>query len=200
MNPIPLHISCGSPLTTRELLTAMASCGSTDKVLNILDEMHGNSDCRETYRGVIATLLAKPPSPPRYPVLFQFVEEEEGQYIDLSFLNTAYEEPPKDLKPYYCGEGEAPPAGHYDLTRDVYQQTFSMSFCKWDEVIDASLWIDSERVRELVPTLEKAAAFLLWELTFFSFSEEETQKKWAEILGAKNEFLAEKGLDSGPQI
>lgn len=112
------------------------------------------------------------------------------EYIDLHFWNPNFVEPPAGLEPWY-DSSKPPPTGHYNASDDKYHQTFSMSFCKWDQVIDASVWIDDEKVRKLVPTLEYAAAQILWELTFYSFEEGKTQELWENILGEVETFRLE---------
>lgn len=183
----------GCPFTVRRLLLE----ADLEKVLSILDGLHGNSDNKEGYRKVYRTLLAKPPTPPGYPIVFEkgFFSEssEDGPYVDIHFWNPHYEAPPKDLEPHYGG-GPLP-AGHYDAEQDKYQQTFSMSFCSWSQIIDASLWAKDESVFQIVPFLEEAAAQILWEITFYSFSEEKGQQFFEKLREEILEYRKEKNVD-----
>lgn len=199
---IPARLVQGSPATLRQLILM----SYRREIFAALFKMHNDEDVSEGYAEVLSELEVKPPTPPHYPILLTRYEAtkeeieaglEHEPYIDVSLLNPNFREPPAGLEPYHSND-ESVPAGHYNANADCYQKVFSMGFAPWDSVIDAPVWLADERVYELAPTVEHIVAQILWELTFYSYSEQAGQALWGEIQGMVEDYFEQKKLDKGP--
>jgi hypothetical protein len=83
-------------------------------------------------------------------------------YIDVCFLNNRYVAPPKYAKPW---GGKNPPKGHYNCNLSKYNKVFAMGFTAWSKLIDTPI------VNEAELSSEELAAEILWELTFYGWTE-----------------------------
>lgn len=120
------------------------------------------------YSKVVKELLSKPSAPP-YNLQWLVRESKDWYdghtYIDVCFLNPNYEAPAEGLKPW-GGDGKTPiPEGCYDCNADKHNETFAAGFAAWSEVIDTPI------INQVDCSLEKALAELLWELTFYGWTE-----------------------------
>ena len=130
------------------------------------------------YSKVVEELLSKPSVPP-YEMSWIVKEEKDWydghKYIDVCFLNPNYIAPTEGLKPW-GGDDKTPiPDGHYDCNDNKHNQYFAAGFTKWSVVIDTPI------VNGVNLPLEKMLAELLWELTFYGWTEKKQEENVAEI-------------------
>jgi hypothetical protein len=85
--------------------------------------------------------------------------------------------------------GENAPEGHYNCNDDKYSEVFSYSFTPWSLIIDTP--IDNQSGL----SDNHALAEILWELTFFGWTEESRQKKADELGNELQDRMRE--IDSG---
>lgn len=128
-----------------------------------------------SYTKVIDELLGKPKVKP-YSMPW-LVEErvdyfDKKKYVDVCFLNPKYVAPAKGLKPW---GGKNPPKGHYNCNDNKYNRTFATGFVPWSKLIDTPIINDTKY------PLERVVAEILWELTFYGWTEEQTNKRMKEI-------------------
>ena len=142
------------------------------------------------YTKVIAELLSKPSTVP-YKMSWIVREQEDWYdkhiYIDVGLINHDYMPPAEGLKPW-GGDGKIqPPEGYYDCNDEKYNKYYAAGFASWSEMIDTPI------VNELNLPLEKVVAEMLWEITFYGW----TEKKQGEFI-AEIEKRLEEALEDEP--
>jgi hypothetical protein len=140
---------------------------------------------RKAYSGVVAELLSKPATKP-YDMPWVVREQTDWydghKYIEVGFVNPKYVAPAEGLKPWGGDGGKTPvPEGCYDCNDDKHNQYFAAGFAKWSEVIDTPI------VNEVGCSLDKMVAEMLWEITFYGW----TEKKQAEFVTEIEERLVQ---------
>jgi hypothetical protein len=184
--------------TLRDLLD---QCDEFDVVEALIQKDPKTTGTGEGYRDVMAELLALPPAAPRYPILLQVYQKStpDAAYVDVGFWNPAYEPPPEGLVPEYGLRGGAPSAGHYDGEADKHQQHFGMGLSPWSEIIDATVYAsDLEAVTRLCPTLAHVLAEILWEITFYGYSDEAITEVADGLKATMDEYFLTKDPDLDP--
>jgi len=150
------------------------------------------------YSKVVAELLAlKPHKPYKYPWYIKYQEDwyekyckehgktydGDGRYINVCLYNPDYVKPDPSLKPYGRIKKEKFPAGHYDCNADKHNEFFAAGFTSWNNVID------SEIICFIKIPLEKAIAELLWELTFYGWSNKDVKRNMNNLKDRLEEAL-----------
>lgn len=186
-------------MTLRELLQSVDR-STVYKVINNKD-----NDCRRkserrvplsttvrSYSHVIDELLSKPKTK-TYKMSWladEFVDSYDNmKYVDICFLNGQYVSPKIGLKPYGCKRGKNPPKGYYNCNLDKYSKTFAVGFAPWSKVIDTPV------VNLTNYPNERIAAEILWEITFYGWTENIVTKQISEIRGQIQESI--KAIDKG---
>jgi len=130
------------------------------------------------YTHVVEELLSKPKTK-AYKMSWLVKESidpfDKQVYPDVCFLNHSYVAPKKGLKPWGGTRGKKIPKGYYNCNAEKHNKTFACGFTPWSEVIDTPIII------EVKFSLEKALAELLWELTFYGWTEKRVSQKVKEI-------------------
>lgn len=153
-------------------------------------------ETRNSYSKVVEELLSKPSVPPADKIQWLVHEEKDWYdghiYINVCFLNLNYEAPAEGLKPW-GGDGETPvPEGCFDCNADKHNEKFAVGFSSWSETIDTPVII------KVACSLEKAVAELLWELTFYGWSEAKQAEFKVELERRLDE--AKQDIDEGKYI
>jgi hypothetical protein len=156
------------------------------------------------YSAVVTELLAlKPHKPYKYPWCIRYQEDwykkyckennkkydGDGRYINVCLYNPDYVEPNPSLKPYGRIKNEKVPAGHYDCNADKYNEFFAAGFTSWNNVID------SEIINVIGISLEKSIAELLWELTFWGWTNKKVKENIKDLEGRLEESI--ENMESG---
>jgi len=127
------------------------------------------------YKPVIVELQRKPKTR-KYsmPILVKLSEDwfDHHKYPDVCFLNPTYVAPRKNLKPW---GGKNPPKGHYNCNLRKHSETYAMGFTPWSKIIDTPV------VNEGGFSNEQLLAEILWELTFYGWTEARVNKKTKEL-------------------
>ncbi len=133
---------------------------------------------REAYTKVIAELLSKPET---VAADMPWVIREETdwfdghKYISVGFVNPNYVKPAEGLVAW-GGDGKTPvPDGMYDCNDDKYNQYFAAGFSPWSETIDTPI------INENNYPLNVMVAEMLWEITFYGWTEKKQEEFVAEI-------------------
>ena len=166
---------------------------------------HTLEQIRVSYTHVIKELLSKPKSrrPYKYPWHLQNRKDsfDNTMYVDVSFLNPNYEAPPKGLKPWgnmmagcrnTCLNYDAPPKGHYNCNASKYSKFFAAGLTPWKKIVDAEI------VFKGTFSLEKIVAEILWEITFYGWTETQVENRVAYIKGSIGEAV--KKIKAGKYI
>jgi hypothetical protein len=123
-----------------------------------------------SYQRVITELLGKRKTK-KYsmPILVKLSEDwfDKHKYPDVCFLNPTYVAPRKGLKPW----GGKPPKGHYNCNLKKHSQTYAMGFTPWSKIIDTPV------INEGGFSNEQLLAEILWELTFYGWTEAKSNAK-----------------------
>lgn len=137
------------------------------------------------YTPVVEELMKKP-KVRRYSmdILVQETEDwfDHHKYADVCLLNRKYVAPKKGLKPW---GGKNPPAGHYNCNLSKHNRTFAIGFTPWSKIIDTPV------VNKAGYDNERVFAEILWELTFYGWTEAKVEKKTTEIKGKLDQSLKE---------
>lgn len=144
------------------------------------------------YKLVIAELLSKPRTS-RYSmsILVKLSEDwfDKHKYPDVCFLNPDYVAPRKGLKPW---GGKNPPKGHYNCNLKKHSQTYAMGFTSWSKIIDTPV------INEGGFSNDQLVAEILWELTFYGWTEKKSNAKVKAL--TKTLVKAKKEVDEGKCI
>jgi hypothetical protein len=175
-------------MTFRELLKT-ADLDKTYQHINDKD----NSYVRKTpillsttslaYSKVVKELLSKKKTNPfKYKI---FVDESEDwydkqKYIQVSLLNPRYVEPPAGLKPWGGGPGQKIPEGYYNCNAVKHNRLFAFGPVKWSEIIDTPV------INNIKYSNEKILAEILWELTFYGWTEKKVNNTLNNITKSIN--------------
>ena len=133
----------------------------------------------KAYSGVVAELLSKPSTVP-YDMPWIVREATDWfdghKYPEVCFFNPNYVKPPEGLKPWGGDGGKTPiPEGCYDCNDNKHNEFFACGFAKWSEVIDTPI------INDLGCSTEKLLAEMLWEITFYGWTEEKQGEFVAEL-------------------
>lgn len=169
-------------MTFRELLTS-ANLNEVYLHINVKDNSYEGQEPipLETtvlaYSKVVKELLEKKKTK-SYKYKF-FVDEikdfDETYYIDVSLFNPHYIAPDPNLKPWGGKRGEKIPAGHYNCNLDKYNERFALGAVGWSKLIDTPVINNTQYSAETV------LAEILWEITFYGWTEVKIENTWAEI-------------------
>lgn len=167
MNPVSLNI------TLRDLID---QCDEGD-VIAALDRKANSTDgptTQERYSAVIDELWHLPPTKPGLPIfLDHHWDEDYVTYIDVALWNTAWT--------------PAPPGG--DPHCEAHSQVLGMGLTPWSELIDAAIYVsDLDVIHDLCPTLPDVLAEVLWELTFYGWSDADVQATREGIVKSMDEY------------
>jgi hypothetical protein len=113
----------------------------------------------------------------------------DGKYISVCLYNPHYVKPDSSLKPYGRMKKEKIPKGHYDCNADKHQEFFAAGFTSWNNVIDSEVIISIKISRE------RAIAELLWELTFYGWTNKKVKENCKKLQDSLEESL--KNMESG---
>ena len=142
------------------------------------------------YIPVIDELYALPRTKPnKMPILVQWttddLEEPPVKYVDVCLLNLKYKAPKEGLRPWGCHKGKKPPKGHYDVNAEKHNQYFAFGFSSWSEIIDTPILDDTS----LEP--HEILAEILWELTFYGWTQKDVKKEMDKIEGSMEQAMKE---------
>lgn len=140
------------------------------------------------YTKVVKELLGKP-RVRRYSMDLVVKESidwfDKKPYPDVCFLNRRYVAPKKGLKPWGCKRGQKPPRGHYDVNANKHNQYFAAGMTPWSKIIDTPV------VNEAGYKMEKVVAEILWELTFYGWTEDKVDASMKVIKGKLEKAMKE---------
>ena len=134
--------------------------------------------CMDAYKNVIVQMMLKPikKSKLAMPLYVSYQKElfegNDESYYYISHLNLNYEEPPKDCKPW---GGSNCPKGYYDCNLDKYNKFFAVVGNNWTQLVNSMVMVDQSALDTNI-TNEQLVAEILWEITFYGFSEKETDQ------------------------
>jgi len=173
-------------MTLRESLMA----ADLDKVFILINKKDSNNyaacdrpSMEQTvgsYTKVVQELLSKPRVRAyKYPWLVQESLDpfNHKKYADVCYLNPSYVEPAEGLKPWGGSKGKKVPKGYYDANNSKCSRTFGVGFTPWSKIIDTPI------INEANYSLERVVAEILWEMTFYGWTEEKVKTKVFEITG-----------------
>jgi hypothetical protein len=133
-------------------------------------------DCKNAYQNVIIQMMMLGTKKAAMPLHISYVKESFGgideSYYHVDFLNPKYEEPPQNYKPW---GGTNPPDGHYNVNLNKYNKFFAIMGSNRNQLIDAPVIVDQSVIDTNI-TNEQIVAEILWEITFYGFSEKKTEK------------------------
>jgi hypothetical protein len=131
------------------------------------------------YTNVIKELLSKPRIK-AYSMPWLIKETldpiDKIKYADVCFLNPKYVEPTKGLKPWGCTKkNPKPPKGHYDCNANKHSKHFAAGWTPWSKIIDNPI------INEGNYSLERVVAEILWEITFYGWTEDIAKKSVSNL-------------------
>lgn len=134
------------------------------------------------YQQMVDALQKLPKSSAKYPIrIYTYSDAEPGHtYTAVDLINPDYVAPAPNLKPYGLNKkGQKLPAGHYDGNDEKHIQYFGVGYVtKW------KCLIDSEIVNQTALNNEQALAEILWELSWYGFTEQ-AQTQFRKKINAK---------------
>ena len=182
-------------MTLREAIVNVIADIGIDKIYKLINKKDRKSavkcdrptleQTREAYDKVIVELINKPRAK-AYSMHWLLKESidpfDKKPYADVCFLNPKYVAPPKGTKPW---GGKNAPKGHYNCNLNKYNRTFAAGWTPWSKIIDTPI------VNEANYPLEKVVAEILWEMTFYGWTEEKVNTNVKAITGKIKESVKE---------
>lgn len=170
--------------TFRQLLEE----NSVDNILAALAEIEEDGKT-DGYVEVIEELLALPVNNDEkiHPFIVTMCGPDEindEAFVDVSIKNLDYEgERPEGLRPWggKPDDKHDAPEGYYNINYDNYHQCFGILFQDRKELIDAPV-IDEVGLSDV-----ELVAQILWEITFYGFTEDQLKETQDEIVGSAEE-------------
>lgn len=141
----------------------------------------------EAYTRVVKELLSKP-RVRKYSMSILVQESvdwfDKHKYADVCLLNHRYVAPPKGAKPW--GGNKFPKKGkYYNCNLSKHNRTFAFGWTPWSKIIDTPI------VNEAGYELSKQVAEILWEMTFYGWTEQTANARGDEIKGKIKEAMKE---------
>ena len=130
------------------------------------------------YKNVIVQMMLKPikKSKSAMPLYVSYQKEvfegNDESYYSVSFLNLKYEEPPKDCKPW---GGSNHPEGYYNCNLNKYNKFFAVVGNNWTQLVNSTVMVDQSALDTNI-TNEQLVAEILWEITFYGYSEKKADQ------------------------
>ena len=127
-----------------------------------------------SYTKVVDELLSKPRAR-KYSMSWVVKESidpfDKKKYADVCFKNPKYVAPAKGLKPW----GGKPPEGYYNCNLNKHNEYFAAGMTAWSKLIDTPI------LNEANYSLERVVAEILWEMTFYGWTEKKVEQRTEEI-------------------
>jgi len=146
----------------------------------LLDEMErvyeeSTPDNRSANEQAVASILSREPQRSDSSlVVREYIDEEDGSYLDASLLNKDYVRPYPPGEPFGgdCDNEDDHPEGCYNVNWKGYQEVYGFGLSPWKDVIYCTIEVDPELTQKRM--LEAIYACVFWELTFYGTEEEST--------------------------
>lgn len=132
------------------------------------------------YRPVIDILLALPKTKAySMPILVHYSEDwfDKSKYISVCLLNKKFVEPKKGLIAWSGAGRKKAPKGYYNYNLVKHNQFFALSFMPWKVLIDTPI------VNRTKLEMDEVVAEILWEFTYYGFSQKEQDNLKEKIIG-----------------
>lgn len=154
----------------------------------------------KSYSPVIDELLSKPkvraykmPLCVRYQK--DWMDEKADPYIEVVLLNEKFVAPAKGLKPWGCRKGEKPPKGYYNVNDNKHSKYFAFGWEPWSKIVDTPIILE-DKAKKLSDVA--VVAEILWELTFYGWTEKSCEDKKNDITESMDKAIKE--IDAGNVI
>jgi hypothetical protein len=121
---------------------------------------------KEAYNHSIEELLLLNPSDKQtddFEIEVYLDTSDDPAFVHVHYINKKFEGIPDE---------------EYDINDDRYQKYFAMGFTPWNELLSLDVTV-RECMKHLTP--EEICAELLWEITFYGFTEEKMMEEKAEL-------------------
>jgi len=182
--------------TLRQLILQTLSRGEFSAMIDYLFARDSDTMCKSpadpltrektenAYNSVIEELLELPDSlPNKFPLIVSMVKDDlmlkpgeiAEEYIDVSMINLEYIEPPVGAKPWGGEVGEVVPEGYYNCNEEKYNKYFGFGLSPWSEIIDNPIFNETN-----LDDYEILAE-ILWELTFYGWTQKQQENFRSEL-------------------
>lgn len=130
--------------------------------------------CTQAYREVIVQMMMKPTRKVSSSIHISYAEDsfsENGDmYYHVDLLNLKYQEPPSGTLAWH---GSNPPKGYYNANLLKYNKFFALLGSDWTSLINSNVVVDQSAENT---NNEVLLAEILWEISFFGFTEKNVNK------------------------
>lgn len=173
-------------MTLREALQAVDAQEVFKYIHDVKDgDVASLEKVANAYLRVIEELLSKPPTKDYgFPICVRNEQNygEDITYVSVVHLNPGFVEPPEGLKPW-GGDSGPVPDGYYDCNDTQYSKYLAFGFTPWSGIIDTQI------INETELPLTAVVAEILWELTFYGWSEKQQQENVSKMLESVDEAV-----------
>jgi len=122
------------------------------------------------------------------PVVIEFCSKEEEIHGDRDWFSVLCKNPnfienPKDNLRAWGGKNEEKndcPEGCYNVNWDGYQEFYCISGIDLQDDLDCPVYFLNDITLEKLKTEEEVVAHILWEFTFYGFTEKSVNEFWDE--------------------
>lgn len=149
---------------------------------------------KNSYSSVVTELISKPKTRSyTLPLCVRICKDffDKTEFVEVCFWNPKYVAPKKGLKPW----GGKPPKGYYNCNLSKHNKYFSLAWVPWSKLIDTPIFVEGKATK--LP-LFAILGEILWELTFYGWTEKNQKIKGDEIKAKIEE--AKKDIEEGNLI
>ena len=128
------------------------------------DAINIKASIRDAYSKVVDDLMSRPVLQKKNTIVVHNVKDDinNSNYIEVVFKNKNYVKPPENK--------------HYDYNDEKYQQYFALGGqISWTEYNNSNI------INEINASNEELVTEILWEITFYGFSEETSHDFWNKL-------------------
>lgn len=164
-----------------------------NQVYEILSTLRGAEytidEAKQAYTEIVEKTSDATPESTKFYIELSMVRDDiepYDEYVMVSLINKEYIEPPANCKPW---GGADHPEGYYNVNLDKYNKRFSLAI-RWNELGNC------EVVNNTQLSNAEVIAEVLWEATFYGFSEEkrdaffnDIKEKVDNIKAGKDDYL-----------
>ena len=165
-----LFINCN--LT--EVYTRLNYRHSSSEEIQSKKQKRSFSDCASAYKNVIIQMMLKPIKKASMPLYVSYEKDSFGEntdmYYSVCYYNNKYQTPPNGKKPWH---GAKHSEEYYNANLNKYNKLFGIIGNDWSSLVNADVIVDKSAINA---SNEELVTEILWEITFYSFSEKESDK------------------------
>lgn len=155
-------------------------------------------DARQAYVEAISEILTMKPAAKQSTLFVELRKADvlnEEDYINVNIINPDFvTEPDADIKlgllPWGGNDEDRAdcPEGHYNVNWRGFQRYYALSGLNRSEIIEAPIEVSDEAYEYLERNFERIIAEIIYELTFYGYTEKSSTEFWDKLTAEADEI------------